>query len=204
MSDGESTPLCDLRVVEVSDRIAGSYCGKLFVDAGADVVKVEPAAGDPLRRFTATGAKPAAGVDSPLFSYLSAGKRSVTTVSDGLLAGADIVLVTGNRSAAAAHGVDPERLLEARPDCVVVTISDFGWTGPWSERPATEFTLQADVGAHRLPRRSRWARRFRSGVTWASTWARHGPHTARWRCAVASHAAARVGTSTCPCSRRSR
>ena len=58
MSDGASTPLCDLRVVEVSDRIAGGYCGKLLVDAGADVVKVEPAAGDPLRRFTATGAEP--------------------------------------------------------------------------------------------------------------------------------------------------
>ena len=58
MSDGAPTPLCDLRVVEISDRIAGSYCGKLLVDAGADVVKVEPAAGDPLRRFTATGAEP--------------------------------------------------------------------------------------------------------------------------------------------------
>ncbi len=146
MSDGASTPLHDLRIVEVSDRIAGGYCGKLLVDAGADVVKVEPAAGDPLRRFTATGAVPAAGTDSPLFSYLSAGKRSVTTVSDDLLAGADIVIVTGDRRAAADRGVDPNRLLETRPDCVVVTISDFGWTGPWSERPATEFTLQADSG----------------------------------------------------------
>jgi crotonobetainyl-CoA:carnitine CoA-transferase CaiB-like acyl-CoA transferase len=132
--------------VEISDRIAGAYCGKLFVDAGADVVKVEPAAGDPLRRFTATGAKPAEGSDSPLFSYLSAGKRSVTTLSEDLLAAADIVIVTGTRSAATAHGIDPARLLGARPDCVIVTISDFGWTGPWSERPATEFTLQADSG----------------------------------------------------------
>ncbi|RDH78526.1 CoA transferase [Mycolicibacterium moriokaense] len=145
MSDGASTPLGDLRVVEVSDRIAGSYCGKLLVDAGAEVVKVEPADGDPLRRFTATGAAPTAA-DSPLFSYLSAGKRSVTTISDGLLAGADVVIVTGNRSAAAARGIDPARILQARADCVVVTISDFGWTGPWSERPATEFTLQADSG----------------------------------------------------------
>lgn len=146
MSDGASTPLCHLRVVEVSDRIAGSYCGKLLVDAGADVVKVEPAAGDPLRRFTATGGKPAAGADAPLFSYLSAGKRSVTTVSDDLLAWADIVIVTASRSAAAERGIDPGRLLHARPDCIVVTISDFGWSGPWSERPATEFTLQADSG----------------------------------------------------------
>jgi crotonobetainyl-CoA:carnitine CoA-transferase CaiB-like acyl-CoA transferase len=146
VSDGAPTPLCDLRVVEISDRIAGAYCGKLFVDAGADVVKVEPAAGHPLRRFTAAGAKAAEGSDSPLFSYLSAGKRSVTTFSADLLAAADIVIVTGTRSAATAHGIDPAQLLEARPDCVVVTISDFGWTGPWSERPATEFTLQADSG----------------------------------------------------------
>ena len=55
VSDGAPTPLHDLRVVEISDRIAGAYCGKLLVDAGADVVKVEPADGDPLRRFTATG-----------------------------------------------------------------------------------------------------------------------------------------------------
>jgi crotonobetainyl-CoA:carnitine CoA-transferase CaiB-like acyl-CoA transferase len=146
VSDGASTPLSDLRVVEVSDRIAGSYCGKLLVDAGADVVKVEPAAGDPLRRFTATGGVPAPGADAPLFSYLSAGKRSVTTISDELLACADVVIVTATRSAAAEQGIDLGRLLEARPDRVVVTISDFGWTGPWSDRPATEFTLQSDSG----------------------------------------------------------
>ena len=97
MSDGAPTPLGDLRVVEISDRIAGSYCGKLLVDAGADLVKVEPLTGDPLRRFTATGVVPAAGADAPLFSYLNAGKRSVTTLSDDLLAGADIVVVTASR-----------------------------------------------------------------------------------------------------------
>jgi crotonobetainyl-CoA:carnitine CoA-transferase CaiB-like acyl-CoA transferase len=143
VSDVAPTPLCDLRVVEISDRIAGGYCGKLLVDAGADVVKVEPSTGDPLRRFTATGAVPAAGADSPLFSYLNAGKRSVTTLSDDLLVGADIVIVTATRSAAHARGIDPQRLLEFAPCCVVVTISDFGWTGPWSARPASEFTLQA-------------------------------------------------------------
>ena len=146
MSDVAPTPLCDLRVVEISDRIAGGYCGKLLVDAGADVVKVEPPTGDPLRRFTATGAVPPAGADSPLFSYLNAGKRSVTTLSDDLLVGADIVIVTATRSAAHARGIDPQRLLEFAPSCVVVTISDFGWTGPWSSRPATEFTLQAWSG----------------------------------------------------------
>ena len=146
VNDSAPTPLHDLRVVEISDRIAGAYCGKLLADAGADVIKVEPADGDPLRRFTATGAVPPVGEDSPLFAYLNAGKRSVTSLSDELLTSADIVIVTATRSAAAERGIDPQRLLEQAPRIIVVTISDFGWTGPWAERPATEFTLQADSG----------------------------------------------------------
>ncbi|MEO3759500.1 CoA transferase [Mycobacterium sp. B14F4] len=144
-ADRAPTPLDDLRVVEVSDRIAGAYCGKLLTDAGADVVKVEPADGDPLRRRTMTGAA-LDGTDSPLFSYLNAGKRSVTTCSTDLLAGADVVVVTANQSGARRVGIDPDVLMATAPGCVVVTISDFGWTGPWAERPATEFTLQAASG----------------------------------------------------------
>jgi crotonobetainyl-CoA:carnitine CoA-transferase CaiB-like acyl-CoA transferase len=146
VSDVPRTPLDDLRVLEISDRIAGGYCGKLLVDAGADVVKVEPAEGDPLRRFTVTGTKPADGNDAPLFSYLNAGKRSVTSPWQDLLASADVVIVTATRSEATQHGVDPQRLVEMAPRCIVVTISEFGWTGPWSERTATEFTLQAWSG----------------------------------------------------------
>ena len=146
VSDAGRTPLEDLRVVEVSDRIAGGYCGKLLVDAGAEVIKVEPSAGEELRRFTATGSAVPTGTDAPLFSYLNAGKRSVTSLSTDLLLAADIVVVTASRSTAIGRGIDPQRLLEAAPGCVVVTISDFGWTGPWSERAATEFTLQAWSG----------------------------------------------------------
>ncbi|MGV0793800.1 CoA transferase [Mycolicibacterium sp. XJ1819] len=146
MSDAALTPLSDLRIVEVSDRIAGDYCGKLLTDAGADVVKVEPVTGHPLRRHTATGAVPPDGADAPLFSYLNAGKRSVTALSEDLLAGADVVVVTATASAAAEQGIDPRRILDGAPHTVVVTISDFGWTGPWAQRPATEFTLQAASG----------------------------------------------------------
>jgi crotonobetainyl-CoA:carnitine CoA-transferase CaiB-like acyl-CoA transferase len=149
LSGVSPTPLDDLRVVEISDRIAGAYCGKLLVDAGADVVKVEPVTGDPLRRFTATGAVPPIGTDSPLFSYLNSGKRSVTAAFGSLgslLARADVVIITATRSATIERGFDPQRLLDAWPRSVVVTVSDFGWTGPWSDRPATEFTLQAWSG----------------------------------------------------------
>ncbi len=149
--DGRPTPLDGLRVVEISDRIAGSYCGKLLVDAGAEVRKVEPPQGDPLRRFTLSGSAPPDAADAPLFSYLNAGKRSITSaVADDRcgaeLAAADVVVLTATRSQAALLGVDPDRLLAACPRAVIVTISDFGWDGPYAERAASEFTLQAWSG----------------------------------------------------------
>jgi crotonobetainyl-CoA:carnitine CoA-transferase CaiB-like acyl-CoA transferase len=147
--DSRPTPLADVHVVEISDRIAGSYCGKLLVDAGADVRKIEPPQGDWLRRFTASGSAVPAGADSPLFSYLNAGKRSVTSSAVALrceLAGADIVVVTATRSQAAQLGIDPQQLRAEFPRAVIVTISDFGWTGPYADRAASEFTLQAWSG----------------------------------------------------------
>ena len=203
VNDPAPTPLHDLRVVEISDRIAGAYCGKLLADAGADVVKVEPAAGDPLRRFTATGAVPPSGGDSPLFTYLNAGKRSVTSLSDELLVGADVVIVTATRSAAAERGIDPQRLLDQSPQIIVVTISDFGWTGPWAERPATEFTLQAASGLTGFrgdPAGPPISIGGDLGEYMGGAWAAYG--------ALAVHrgsaTAARGRTSTCRCSRRSR
>jgi crotonobetainyl-CoA:carnitine CoA-transferase CaiB-like acyl-CoA transferase len=154
--DSRPTPLDDLRVVEISDRIAGDYCGKLLVDAGAEVKKIEPPQGDPLRRFSASCASIPSGVDSPLFGYLNAGKRSLTWSADGPvsdnryqaeLAAADVVVVTANRSQAGELGIDPNRLLADCPRAVVVTISDFGWTGPYADRAASELTLQAWAGS---------------------------------------------------------
>jgi crotonobetainyl-CoA:carnitine CoA-transferase CaiB-like acyl-CoA transferase len=149
-------PLAGLRVVELSERVAGAYCGKLLVDAGAEVVKVESPAGDPLRRWTVGGS--AANGDGPLFHYLAAGKRSCVLASrppkgrperrqNELFAGADIVVLTATPAVAARLGVDADVVLGANPAAVLVTISDFGWTGPWAERPATEFTLQVWCGA---------------------------------------------------------
>jgi len=147
--DGRPTPLDDVRVVEISDRIAGDYCGKLLVDAGAQVRKIAPPQGDSLRSFTASGLATPDGADSPLFGYLNAGKRSLTWPAADLsseLAGADIIVVTATRSQAAEMGIDPQQLLAEFPRAVVVTISDFGWTGPFADRAASEFTLQAWSG----------------------------------------------------------
>ena len=151
-SDSRPTPLDELRVVEISDRMAGSYCGKLLLDAGAEVRKIEPPQGDSLRQYSATCSPIPDGDGSPLFSYLNAGKRSLTC-SPGSeryraeLAAADVVVVTAGRSQAAALGIDPQRLLTDSPQAVIVTISDFGWSGPYADRAASEFTLQAWAGS---------------------------------------------------------
>ncbi len=151
-SESRPTPLHDLRVVEISDRIAGSYCGKLLRDAGAQVHKIEPPQGDWLRRYSASGSSIPEEHSAPFFSYLNAGKRSMTLAAGSPryreeLAGADVVVVTAGRTRAAALGVDPQQLLEHSPRAIIVTISDFGWTGPYADRAATEFTLQAWAGS---------------------------------------------------------
>jgi crotonobetainyl-CoA:carnitine CoA-transferase CaiB-like acyl-CoA transferase len=149
-SGSRPTPLDELRVVEISDRIAGSYCGKLLVDAGAQVRKIEPRQGDWLRRYSASCSPVPDGSDAPFFGFLNAGKRSLTADSEHLqvmLAGADVVVVTAGRERAAALGIDPARLLAESPRAIVVTISDFGWSGPYADRAASEFTLQAWAGS---------------------------------------------------------
>ncbi|TMK67815.1 MAG: CoA transferase, partial [Actinobacteria bacterium] len=118
-----------VRVVDRTTDIAGPYCTKLLGDAGADVVKVEGPGGDPLRQYR-SGA---------LFEYLNGSKRSVKGDDRNFIDRAD-VLVTDQ--------VDDVAALRAEhPQLVVVTITPFGMTGPWVERPATEFTLQASCGS---------------------------------------------------------
>jgi crotonobetainyl-CoA:carnitine CoA-transferase CaiB-like acyl-CoA transferase len=118
-----------VRVVDQTTEIAGPYCTKLLADAGADVVKVEPASGDPLRSWRSGG----------LFQYLNASKRSVTGDDRHLVGAADILV--------ADEPVDIAALWRDHPALVIVTVTPFGCTGPWAGRPATEFTIQASCGS---------------------------------------------------------
>ncbi len=122
-----------LRVVEIAGDIAGPYCTKLLVDLGAEVTKIEPPSGDPLRRW---GPFPG-GVPDPnrsgLFEYLNAGKIGATL---DLESGAPVVgtliehahlLVDGMRPGTLARfGLDTDSLQALNPGLVVVRISDFG------------------------------------------------------------------------------
>ncbi|MDE0117975.1 MAG: CoA transferase [bacterium] len=136
-----------LRAVEVGGGIAASYAGKLLADSGADVVKIEPPGGEPLRRWSASGAE-LGDKDGPLFQFLNTSKRSVAGDPSApamaeLLASADILIDSTERGLPAAV-VDAAR--GANPALVLVSISPWGRTGPHAHRPATEFTLQAECG----------------------------------------------------------
>jgi crotonobetainyl-CoA:carnitine CoA-transferase CaiB-like acyl-CoA transferase len=70
----------ELTIVDLSSGIAGAYLGKLLVDGGADVIKIEPPDGDPLRRRRVVGAPfPDSERGGPLFQFLSSSKASAAS-----------------------------------------------------------------------------------------------------------------------------
>jgi crotonobetainyl-CoA:carnitine CoA-transferase CaiB-like acyl-CoA transferase len=131
--------LAGVRVLEVGGGLPVAYCGKLLADQGADVVKAEPAGGDPLRSWRASDPDHPAPGTSALFRYLNTSKRSVTAADaalDALARWAHVVVVGEGASAPAVGG-----------GTVVVCLSAFGQDGPLSGTPWTELTLQGWCGS---------------------------------------------------------
>lgn len=148
-------PLDGLRVIDLSTWIAGAYCTKLLADGGAEVIKVESADGDPLRRWSASGAGIEPGEDAALFNFLHASKKSVVVELDndglaslhGLLGSADAVVWSSGSLVAEHPDFVPEEIRRVHPHLAVTAITPFGREGPWRDRASTEFTLQAWSGA---------------------------------------------------------
>jgi len=131
--------LSGLKVVELSDQVAGSFCARLMGDAGADVVKVEPLDGDRYRR---SGPFPGGYPDpewSGMFLYLNSNKRGVSldieaqggwAVFQDLVAAADFLVVGENSSKIERLGLRRERLAETNQGLIVTSITPFGLAGP--------------------------------------------------------------------------
>jgi crotonobetainyl-CoA:carnitine CoA-transferase CaiB-like acyl-CoA transferase len=145
----------DLTIIDLGDGIAPAYCGKLFADLGADVIKVEPPAGDPLR-----GRAPFAG-DEPgperslAFAYVNTSKRGLTldvTTGRGrelllrLVAAADVVVEGRAPAWLEAHGLDYENLRDANERLIMTSITPFGQDGPWRDYAANDFIAQHTSG----------------------------------------------------------
>ncbi|MGD1255760.1 CaiB/BaiF CoA transferase family protein [Mycobacterium seoulense] len=148
-------PLAGYTVVDLSTGIAGAYCTKLLADGGADVIKVEPPEGDPLRSWSASGTVIAPGSDAALFTFLAGSKRSVVAdrridddmdLVDRLLAAADAVVWSGGSEVGERPDFAPATMHRRHPHLTVMSITPFGLHGPWRDRPASEFTLQAWSG----------------------------------------------------------
>ena len=147
-------PFAGFRVIELAEGVAGPYCGKLLADLGADVIKVEPPAGDRTRR--ATGGDPAKALDpegSPLFLYCNTSKRGIVLDLDddgdrelfGALLGDAAVLIT-----------DRQPPVEAPDDLIVAAVTPYGLAGPRAAAPAGELTLTHGGGlVNQMPVRSR-------------------------------------------------
>ncbi len=148
-------PLHAWVVVDLSSGIAGAYCTKILVDGGADVIKVEAPGGDPLRTWSASGATVGEGDDGALFKFLGESKRSVVVdplhhedlaYLDNLLSSADAVVWTPGSPLVDREELSPAAILADQPHLTVTSVTPFGLDGPWANRPATEFTLQAWSG----------------------------------------------------------
>ena len=144
-----------VRVVEFTEMASASFCARLLGDAGADVAKVEPPAGD---RYRYHGPFPDGHSDpnrSGMFLYLNANKRGMEldllhpshkAVFGDLVAAADILVVGGQSAEIERQGLRREVLRHLNSGLIVAAITPFGLTGPNSSHAGDEMTAVASGG----------------------------------------------------------
>ena len=153
-SDGGATerlgpPLVGIRVVEIANYVTGPYAAALLADMGASVVKIEePTQGDPFRGWGRGGY-------SPTFRSVNRGKRSLgldlrspdgLAVALDLIAGADVLVENLRPGSLARLGLDAETLRARNPRLIATSVSGFGSSGPYRDRPGYDTVGQAMSG----------------------------------------------------------
>jgi crotonobetainyl-CoA:carnitine CoA-transferase CaiB-like acyl-CoA transferase len=146
-------PLAGVRVLDVSQVMAGPYSCMLLADLGADVIKIEPpGTGDQTRGAMGFKMK---GADSMGFLNMNRNKRSVTlnlkssagrAVFLRLVKTADILVENYRPGVMKRLGIDYAVLHEVNPALIYASISGFGQTGPWADRPGFDLMAQAMSG----------------------------------------------------------
>lgn len=148
-------PLAGIRVLDLTNVLAGPFCCHQLAHLGAEVIKVEPPGkGDLARQL---GADPALNAANMGVSFLAqnAGKKSVTAnlktnagreVLLRLVRTADVLVENYRPRVMDRLGVGYSVLKELRPELIYCAISGFGQTGPWSDRPAYDQIVQGVSG----------------------------------------------------------
>jgi len=140
-----------IKVIDLTRVISGPFCSALLADLGAEVIKVEPKdQGDPVREQGVI----VAGMSSYFANY-NRNKRSVALdlytaegkrVLAALLAKADVLVENFRPDVMGRMGFTPQRLREINPTLICCNINGFGVDGPYAERPAFDFIVQAMSG----------------------------------------------------------
>jgi crotonobetainyl-CoA:carnitine CoA-transferase CaiB-like acyl-CoA transferase len=147
--------LSHLRIVEIGSAAATSYCARLFADFGADVQKVEPPTGDPLRR--AAPLTPAGR--SAWFAFLNFNKSSVALGRNDphsasrigeLIGDCDILLDGRGIDASECPDIDLAAIRQRNPGLIHLDLSWFGERGPYASFAATDSTIRALTGLIKL------------------------------------------------------
>ena len=144
-------PLSGIRIVDLTRILAGPFCTMMLADMGAEVIKVEaPGVGDPLR-----GQGIIKDGLSWYFAAFNRNKRSLSlnlrseegrAVLARLIAASDVLVENFRPGVLAQMGFDDARLKALKPDLVYCSISGFGTTGPYRDRPSFDFIAQAMSG----------------------------------------------------------
>ena len=148
--------LDDVRVLEIGQGISSCFCGKLFADLGAEVIKVEPPdAGDELRAHGPFPGDVPHPERSGLFLYLNTSKLGVTLdlasptgrgILRQLLGSADVLVENYAPGALASWGLDVPALLDAFPRLVITSVTPYGQSGPWRDYRGYDINVAAVSG----------------------------------------------------------
>ncbi len=152
-------PLSHIRVLDLTRVLAGPWCGQNLADLGAEVTKVErPGKGDDSRAFGPPWIKDAAGNDTAEAAYFvcaNRGKQSVTLdlskpeaqqIVRRLAAQSDVLLENYKVGDLARYGLGYEDLSKENPGLIYCSITGFGQTGPYKDRPGYDFMAQGMGG----------------------------------------------------------
>jgi crotonobetainyl-CoA:carnitine CoA-transferase CaiB-like acyl-CoA transferase len=143
-------PLTGIRVVDFSRVLAGPHCAQTLLDLGANVIKIEPPAGDIARR-----AYPRIGDISGYYAQQNAGKRNISIdlnvegareIALRLCDEADIIVENFRPGTLAGFGLGYDDVAARNPDVVYASISGYGQHGSWRARAAYAPTVQAETG----------------------------------------------------------
>lgn len=154
-----SGPLSHIKVLDLSRVLAGPWASQNLADMGADVIKIErPGKGDDSRAFGPPWLKDADGKETSEAAYFCAanrGKRSLTAdiskpeaqeLIRRLAARCDVVIENFKYGDLARYGLGYEDIKAVNPSVVYCSITGFGQTGPWKDRPGYDFMAQGMSG----------------------------------------------------------